>query len=78
MLMLAQEFESLLKDVVNAKRLSASKMTGLTDLAMKNMKVCLCSCVCDPFFSTMIAGLARYAVGVHPVSHAQIATVSCV
>ena len=76
--MLAQEFESLLKDVVNAKRLSASKMTGLTDLAMKNMKVCLCSRVCDAFFSTTIAGLARYAVGVHSVSHAQIAIVSYV
>ncbi|KAF8202289.1 hypothetical protein BJ912DRAFT_436157 [Pholiota molesta] len=32
------EFEGLLKEVVNAKRLSASKMTNLTDLAMKNME----------------------------------------
>ncbi|KAJ3514722.1 hypothetical protein NLJ89_g2215 [Agrocybe chaxingu] len=31
------EFETILKEVVNAKRLSASKMTQLTDLAMKNM-----------------------------------------
>ncbi|PPQ69826.1 LOW QUALITY PROTEIN: hypothetical protein CVT26_014204 [Gymnopilus dilepis] len=33
-----EEFETLLKEVVNAKRLSASKMTGLTDIAMKNME----------------------------------------
>lgn len=34
-----QEFESLLKDVVLAKRLSASKMSNLTDIAMKSMEV---------------------------------------
>ncbi|KAF9530464.1 hypothetical protein CPB83DRAFT_810869 [Crepidotus variabilis] len=34
----AEDFESLLKDVVNAKRLSASKMTALTDIALKNME----------------------------------------
>ncbi|KAJ3881686.1 hypothetical protein F5051DRAFT_396658 [Lentinula edodes] len=33
-----EEFESTLKDVVQAKRLSASKMTKLTELAMKLMK----------------------------------------
>ncbi|KAG6868741.1 hypothetical protein C0993_011320 [Termitomyces sp. T159_Od127] len=33
-----QEFESLLKDVVLAKRLSASKMSNLTDIAMKSME----------------------------------------
>ncbi|KAF9073265.1 hypothetical protein BDP27DRAFT_1260564 [Rhodocollybia butyracea] len=33
-----EDFESSLKDVVQAKRLSASKMTKLTDLAMKLMK----------------------------------------
>ncbi|KAF8967598.1 hypothetical protein BDZ97DRAFT_1916551 [Flammula alnicola] len=32
------EFEAILKEVVNAKRLSASKMTNLTDIAMKNME----------------------------------------
>ncbi|KAF7315204.1 CID domain-containing protein [Mycena indigotica] len=31
------EFETSLKEVVNAKRLSASKMNNLTDLAMKSM-----------------------------------------
>lgn len=35
-----QTFESTLKDVVNAKRLSASKMSTLTDIALKCMKVC--------------------------------------
>lgn len=34
-----QTFESTLKDVVNAKRLSASKMGTLTDIALKCMKV---------------------------------------
>ena len=34
-----QTFESTLKDVVNAKRLSASKMSTLTDIALKCMKV---------------------------------------
>jgi len=34
-----QEFEELLKEVVNAKRLSASKMDKLTELAMKCMEV---------------------------------------
>ncbi|KAG6856555.1 hypothetical protein H0H87_003237 [Tephrocybe sp. NHM501043] len=33
-----QEFETILKDVVQAKRLSASKMTALTDIAMKSME----------------------------------------
>ncbi|KAG6865330.1 hypothetical protein C0991_003430 [Blastosporella zonata] len=33
-----QEFESILKDVVQAKRLSASKMSILTDIAMKSME----------------------------------------
>ena len=36
---LPQEFESLLKDVVNAKRLSASKISSLTDLVLKNVEV---------------------------------------
>ncbi|KDR80698.1 hypothetical protein GALMADRAFT_241098 [Galerina marginata CBS 339.88] len=35
---LPEEFEMLLKEVVNAKRLSASKMANLTDIAMKNME----------------------------------------
>jgi len=35
----AQEFASLLKDTVAGKRLSASKMNALTDLAMKNLAV---------------------------------------
>jgi protein NRD1 len=34
-----QEFEALLKEVVLAKRLSASKMNNLTDIAMRNMEV---------------------------------------
>lgn len=34
-----QEFEPLLKEVVSAKRLSASKMTRLTDIALKSMEV---------------------------------------
>lgn len=34
-----QTFESTLKDVVNAKRLSASKMSSLTDIALSFMKV---------------------------------------
>ncbi|KAF8906257.1 hypothetical protein CPB84DRAFT_1675769, partial [Gymnopilus junonius] len=33
-----QEFETVLKELVNSKRLSASKMTRLTDIAMKNME----------------------------------------
>ena len=33
------QFENVLKEVVNGKRLSASKMTNLTDIAMKNMEV---------------------------------------
>ncbi|KDQ61538.1 hypothetical protein JAAARDRAFT_30988 [Jaapia argillacea MUCL 33604] len=33
-----EEFESALKDVVQGKRLSASKMTKLTDIALKSMK----------------------------------------
>ncbi|KAI6149494.1 hypothetical protein BKA82DRAFT_995230 [Pisolithus tinctorius] len=32
------EFENTLKDVVNAKRLSASKMTKLTEIALKTLK----------------------------------------
>lgn len=34
-----QEFESLLKEVVTGKRLSASKMSKLTDIAMKYVEV---------------------------------------
>ncbi|KAG6825500.1 hypothetical protein H0H92_003487 [Tricholoma furcatifolium] len=34
-----EEFESILKDVVQAKRLSASKMSKMTDIAMKSMEV---------------------------------------
>ena len=34
-----QSFESTLKEVVRAKRLSASKMKELTDIALKMMKV---------------------------------------
>ena len=34
-----QEFEALLKEVVLAKRLSASKMNNLTDIAVRNMEV---------------------------------------
>lgn len=34
-----QEFEALLKEVVLAKRLSASKMNSLTDIAVRNMEV---------------------------------------
>jgi len=33
-----EAFESTLKEVVKAKRLSASKMTKLTEIAMKNME----------------------------------------
>lgn len=40
----AQTFESTLKEVVRAKRLSASKVKELTDIALKTMKVR------DPFF----------------------------
>jgi len=32
-----EDFEKILKEVVNAKRLSASKMNSITDIAMKNM-----------------------------------------
>ncbi|KAG5638135.1 hypothetical protein H0H81_001654 [Sphagnurus paluster] len=32
------EFESILKEVVHAKRLSASKMTKLTEIALKSMQ----------------------------------------
>lgn len=35
-----QDFESTLKEVVQAKRLSASKMTKLKELATKLMTVC--------------------------------------
>ena len=35
----AQTFESTLKEVVRAKRLSASKVKELTDIALKTMKV---------------------------------------
>jgi hypothetical protein len=34
-----QMFEALLKEVVQAKRLSASKMTKLTEIAMKSLPV---------------------------------------
>lgn len=34
-----QEFELILKDVVQAKRLSASKMHKLTEIALKSMQV---------------------------------------
>jgi hypothetical protein len=34
-----KSFEPLLKEVVTAKRLSASKMSKLTDIALKNMEV---------------------------------------
>jgi len=36
---LFQDFENTLKDVVNAKRLSASKMTRLTEIVMKSLEV---------------------------------------
>jgi hypothetical protein len=36
----AQTFESTLKEVVRAKRLSASKVKELTEIALKTMKVC--------------------------------------
>jgi hypothetical protein len=34
-----QDFENTLKDVVNAKRLSQSKMNRLTEIAMKSLEV---------------------------------------
>ncbi|KIJ65586.1 hypothetical protein HYDPIDRAFT_87899 [Hydnomerulius pinastri MD-312] len=34
----SQDFENTLKEVVNAKRLSASKMTKLTEIAMKSLQ----------------------------------------
>ena len=34
-----QDFEVLLKEVVNGKRVSVSRMGKLTDIAMKNMEV---------------------------------------
>ena len=37
--MLSQDFESILKEVVQAKRLSASKMVKLTEIALKSMEV---------------------------------------
>ena len=37
-----QEFETQLKEIVGAKRLSASKMQKLTELAMANMQVRAC------------------------------------
>ncbi|EEB91395.1 hypothetical protein MPER_10247, partial [Moniliophthora perniciosa FA553] len=33
-----EEFESLLKEIVQAKRLSASKMSKLTEIALKSME----------------------------------------
>ncbi|KJA28043.1 hypothetical protein HYPSUDRAFT_178187 [Hypholoma sublateritium FD-334 SS-4] len=36
--MSVSDFESVLREVVNGKRLSASKMMNLTDIAMKNME----------------------------------------
>jgi protein NRD1 len=38
-LMQLQDFESILKEVVQAKRLSASKMVKLTEIALKFMEV---------------------------------------
>jgi len=35
----SQDFENTLKDVVNAKRLSQSKMNRLTEIAMKSLEV---------------------------------------
>lgn len=35
----SQEFETALKEVVTAKRLSQSKMTSLTEIALKCMEV---------------------------------------
>lgn len=34
-----KSFEAILKEVVNGKRLSASKVTNLTDIALKIMEV---------------------------------------
>ena len=45
LMILSQEFESLLKDVVNAKRLSASKISSLTDLVVKNVEVRPMACI---------------------------------
>lgn len=39
LLTLVQEFEKALKEVVGAKRVSASKMTSLTESALKSMDV---------------------------------------
>lgn len=36
---LFKAFETTLKDVVKGKRLSASKMTALTEIALKSMEV---------------------------------------
>ena len=36
---LSQLFEATLKEVVQAKRLSASRMTKLTEIAMKSLSV---------------------------------------
>jgi hypothetical protein len=43
-----QDFEAAVKDVVQAKRLSESKMNRMTDAAMKCMEVCI------PFFVTIL------------------------
>jgi len=40
-----QDFEALLKEVVSAKRLSGSKMTKLTEMAMKSLEVRIDACL---------------------------------
>lgn len=56
---LFQDFENTLKDVVNAKRLSASKMTKLTEIALKSVEVRL-KVILEGLFTEAFALTARH------------------
>ena len=66
-------FETALREVVQAKRLSASKMTKLTDISMKSLFVrqgkflALLFCLIVP----LLPHVARHGVGVDIVQDAQ-------
>ena len=65
-----QEFEALLNDVVHSKRLSASKMNKLTEIAMKSLEVRRS----NPSDRAQLSA-GRHTARLHSLPHTQITTI---
>ena len=74
----AQTFETMLKEVVTSKRLSSSKMSSLSDYALKYMKVSVAGCLRALLtYANALACLPadRYPIGIDVISDTQVSAV---